>query len=170
MIKKTGMRIFSEKYPRGIRVAGLILSKDKKRIILIERYKQGRHYFVFPGGGVEETDVTKRGALLREIKEETNSLTKIVSQPYRLEVKGHSKQIFYICEHIKGKPLVIGEEKKKQNHNDKYTAKWFLIKNLDKMTVYPVEIKDWLLNDLASGYWQKRVLRVSSFDLLKKLN
>ncbi len=33
--------------------AGIILIEDGK-LALMERHKQGRHYFAFPGGGVDE--------------------------------------------------------------------------------------------------------------------
>ncbi|KUK83627.1 MAG: Uncharacterized protein XD98_0292 [Microgenomates bacterium 39_6] len=161
------MRITSKTYPKGTRIVGVILSKDKKKVILVERYKNGRHYYVFPGGGLEGSDKTEKDALLREIKEETNTLIKIISQPYKLKIKGHSRQIFYICQHLEGVPLVVGEERKKQNKNDRYIAKWISVEKLIKKKVYPLEVRDWLLEDLKNNRWQKRILALSSFDYLK---
>jgi len=161
------MRMTNKIYPRGTRVVGVILSKDKERIILIERHKNGRHYYVFPGGGLENSDKTERDALLREIKEETNTLVKIIGQPYKLKIKGHSKQIFYICQHLGGVPLVVGEERKRQNKNDQYIAKWIPVEKLTQKKAYPLEVRDWLLKDLKNNRWQKRTLTLSSFDSLK---
>lgn len=161
------MRITNKIYPRGTRIVGVILSKDKKKVILVERYKSGRHYYVFPGGGLENSDKTKKDALLREIKEETNTSIKIISQPYKLKIRGHSKQIFYICQHLEGAPLMVGEERKKQNKNDRYIAKWFPVEKLAETVVYPLEVRDWLLKDLKNNRWQKRILILSSFDYLK---
>lgn len=161
------MRITNKIYPRGTRIVGVILSKDKKKVILVERYKSGRHYYVFPGGGLENSDKTKKDALLREIKEETNTSIKIISQPYKLKIRGHSKQIFYICQHLGGAPLVVGEERKKQNKNDQYIAKWISVERLTQKKVYPLEVRDWLLKDLNNNRWQKRILTLSSFDYLK---
>ncbi len=161
------MRITNKIYPRGTRVVGVILSKDKGKVVLIERYKDGRHYYVFPGGGLESSDKTKKDALLREVKEETNTSIKIISQPYKLKIKGHSRQVFYICQHLKGVPLVVGEERKKQNKNDQYIAKWIPVEKLTQKKVYPLEVRDWLLKDLKNNRWQKRILTLSSFDYLK---
>ena len=161
------MRITSKFYPKGTKIVGVILSKDKKKVILIERYKNGRHYYVFPGGGLENSDKTKKDALLREIKEETNTSIKIISQPYKLKIKGHSRQIFYICQHLGGAPLVVGEERERQNKNDQYIAKWFPVEKLAETVVYPLEVRDWLLKDLKNNRWQKRILTLSSFDYLK---
>jgi len=161
------MRIISKAYPRGTRVVGIILSKNKREVILIERYKNGRHYYVFPGGGLESSDKTKKDALLREIKEETNTVVEIVNQPYELKIKGHSRQIFYICQHLEGVPLLVGEEKRRQSGNDQYVPKWIPIEELAQKKAYPLEVRDWLLEDLGNNRWQKRILTLLSFDCLR---
>jgi len=63
-------RISLKNHQRGIRVTAIILSQDKEKIVQIERRKNKRHYFVFPGGGLETTDKNKQKALPREIKKE----------------------------------------------------------------------------------------------------
>lgn len=50
------------------RVRAIIV--DEGRIALIERHRDGRRYFVFPGGGVEAGE-SPRDALVRELREET---------------------------------------------------------------------------------------------------
>jgi len=161
-------KISLKNYPRGIRLAAIILSQDKEKVVLIKRYKSKRHYFVFPGGGLETTDKNKKEALLREIKEETNLSVEIISQPYQLNILGHSQQFFYICKHLKGNPAIIGEEKERQNNNNQYAVGWFPVKDLNKITLYPLEIRDWLLDDLTHRRWQKRKITVPSFEAPKK--
>ena len=56
------------------RVAAVIIKERK--ILLMHRIKDGREYFVFPGGGVEENE-SLESALVREIKEEFNIDIKI---------------------------------------------------------------------------------------------
>lgn len=161
------MRIIKKKYPKGIKVVGLILSKERDKIILIERYKEGRHYFVFPGGGIEDFDKNKKEALRREILEETNVKIKILTQPYELRIKGHTKQLFYICEYFSGALQLIGEELLKQSEKDRYLPAWFEFSNILSQNVYPLEVRDWLVEDLRNSKWQKRVLKLDSFDKLK---
>ncbi|MBP8591395.1 NUDIX domain-containing protein [Candidatus Shapirobacteria bacterium] len=160
-------RIYFENYPRGFRIAGIIFSKSGESVALIERYKDGRHYFVFPGGGMETTDRSKKDALLREIKEETNLFVKVISQPYQIDILGHSRQFFYICRHAEGELSIVGEEEGKQSANYQYLIGWFPMADLRKKKVYPLEVRDWLLEDFSSGYWRKRKMKVSSFDFLK---
>jgi 8-oxo-dGTP diphosphatase len=51
------------------RVSGIIIKEGK--ILLIRRVKEGREYFVFPGGGVEDNESVEE-ALVRELKEEAS--------------------------------------------------------------------------------------------------
>jgi len=152
------MRITSKKFPRGLKVVGLILNRQKDKILLIERFNNGRHYYVFPGGGVENTDKTPEKALEREIKEETNVEINILGQFYELQILGHNRQLVYICEYISGDLMVTGEEKNKQNKTDKYIPTWFKVSQLSSINVFPEEIKNWLLDDLKRDRWSKKRL------------
>ena len=53
---------------RRERVAAILIQGDA--IALIERHRMGKHYFVFPGGGVEAGENFVE-ALVREMEEET---------------------------------------------------------------------------------------------------
>jgi len=56
------------------RAAVILIQNDK--IVLIERHRSGRHYFVFPGGKIEAGE-TPAIAAQREIKEELGLEVKI---------------------------------------------------------------------------------------------
>lgn len=156
------MRKTYEKYPKGIRVAGIVLSHDQKRIVLLERLKEGRHFWVFPGGGFEDTDTNEEAALLRELHEETNAKVHVIKQSYTLDVAGHSKQLFYICEYISGELQVIGEEAEKHNENDQYYVRWYDVDELNTLSVFPLEVRDWIVDDLRSGQWSTHKLLLES--------
>lgn len=95
-----------------VRVSAIIISNNK--ILLIHRKKEGREYWVFPGGGVEEGE-TNEQALIREVKEETN-----------LDVTGVKSAFdnFYYCDVEFGKPELGSPEKLKLNADDWYQPEW----------------------------------------------
>lgn len=57
------------RYSQGprVRVAAVIIRHDS--VLLVEHLKEGRHYFLLPGGGVDQGE-TLQEALLRELREE----------------------------------------------------------------------------------------------------
>lgn len=55
--------------------SGIILIEDNK-LALIERHRAGRHYFIFPGGGIDEGE-TPQQAAVREAEEELGILVEI---------------------------------------------------------------------------------------------
>lgn len=51
-----------------VRAVAILIEGD--RVALIERHRSGRHYFTFPGGGVDAGE-TPEQAVVREMEEET---------------------------------------------------------------------------------------------------
>lgn len=106
-----------------VRVAGVIIKDDK--ILLMGRVKNGREYFVFPGGAVEEGE-TLKDALAREIKEELN----LDAKPDRLLVEMvnlayQQKEYYYLVKDFHGEVALGGEEKETMNKDDQYYPQWF---------------------------------------------
>ena len=52
-----------------VRVSAIIIKNNE--ILLMHRKKNGEEYWVFPGGGVEDTEKAEQ-AIIREVTEETN--------------------------------------------------------------------------------------------------
>jgi len=63
--------------------SGIVLVEDGK-VALIERYRNGTHYYVFPGGGVDEGE-TPEGAAVREMEEETGLRVAVKRNPFWVE-------------------------------------------------------------------------------------
>lgn len=162
------MRTTTNNFPKGIRVSGLILSPDHKKIILMERYKDSRHFYAFPGGGFEDIDKSYAKALKREIHEETNAEIKNEERVYELDIIGHSKQFFYVCESSSETLSLVGEEKDKNSEADRYIPAWFHIGDLPNMLIFPIEIRDWLVSDLQKGSFTHHQELFQSTDMLRK--
>lgn len=76
-----------------------ILIKDKK-IVLIKRIREGKVYYVFPGGGIE-TGETPEQATIREAYEELGVNIEIKEYFQKVHYKG--TQYYFIADVIEGK-------------------------------------------------------------------
>lgn len=86
------------------RVRGIIINDGK--IVLIERVKGDKTYYIFPGGGVEEGETILQ-ALHREIKEELGVKVSIGEKFAEERHKSHDGKEevvndFYFCKEIGG--------------------------------------------------------------------
>jgi len=151
------------------RVAGIIIRGSK--ILLMWRKKLGKEYYVFPGGHPEKKEKLK-DALIREINEETTITIKIIKKIYTHIYTDGSKGIYYLCEYKRGVPKLGPSIEKARNRTgiDLYKPEWKNIKDLNKLLVYPMEIRDWLISDIKNGFKQTpRMETVNPNDLREKL-
>jgi ADP-ribose pyrophosphatase YjhB (NUDIX family) len=83
------------------RVRGILI-KDRERILLIKRVRPGSEpYWVFPGGGLENTDESLEAALGREILEELAgaiSIKKLVKVREVQSNDGIVIESFFLCD------------------------------------------------------------------------
>lgn len=146
-----------------IRAVAIII-KDKN-ILVMFRKNQGKEYYVFPGGGVEKNETIEE-AVLREVKEETTLDVKVNKLLYHHHYINDSDQFFYLCSYISGFPK-IGEANEKEemikNNSDFYRPMWTKMDDLKKLLLYPLEIRDWLLEDFKNNF--KDVPREASMEV-----
>jgi 8-oxo-dGTP diphosphatase len=100
------------------RPVGIII-KDGA-ILLIRRIKNGRNFYVFPGGGLEPNESLEEG-LKREIKEEAGLDVKKAEFLFEIKVqlpdnpiKGYQNEHYFLIEKYSGKPELGGPEKKNE--------------------------------------------------------
>jgi 8-oxo-dGTP diphosphatase len=79
--------------------AGVVLIENGN-VALIERHRAGRHYYVFPGGGVD-TGETPEQATIREMEEETGLRVTIRRKLAEVHF-GPSEQLYYLVDRIDG--------------------------------------------------------------------
>jgi 8-oxo-dGTP diphosphatase len=137
---------------KHIRAVAIVI-KDTE-ILLMWRKSKGKEYYVLPGGGVEVNENVEE-AVLREVKEETTLDVKIEKLLYHHHYINHSDQFFYLCSYLGGTPMLGDanerEDMRKEN-NEYYQPLWIKLDDLDKLLLYPLEIRDWLIEDVASGF------------------
>lgn len=132
------------------RVRAIIIDDDK--LLIIKRVKKDSVYFVFPGGGVEESDKDKKTALIRECKEElgvdVEVLELIIKNSFFRKDEGEQREYFYKCNIIGGK-LGTGDGPEFQENSDyegTHELEWIKISELGNFDIRPVEVKTELFN------------------------
>lgn len=119
----------------NIRVSAIILRDNK--ILLIHRKKNGEEYWVFPGGGVEDTETIEEG-IVREVKEETNLDVLKHTLIFNAHNESSNKEEpFFLCEVSSGEVEIIGEEKDRNNSENWYQLEWVELSNLQNIWLVP---------------------------------
>lgn len=129
-----------------MRAGAIILDKNTNKILLIHRFFRGREYYVFPGGGVEEGESVEEAAV-REIKEETGldaEIDKKLCEFYN----EFDKRInhFFLITKFNGKVELGGPEAERNSEEDKYILEWHNIHELEKLPLFPEEMKQFINN------------------------
>jgi len=107
-----------------------IIIKDNK-ILLMRRLKDGREFYVFPGGRAK-TKESFEAAVKRVIKEEFNIEIKIETFLFREENKGKT-EFYFLVRDFEGEPLISGEERQVINENNQFCLEWKSLKNLEEL-------------------------------------
>lgn len=110
--------------------------------LLIHRRKSDAEYWVFPGGGVEESDETPTAALERECLEELGVLVEVGELVLELSEDG-SQQNFYCCT-ITGGELGSGtgpEYQPGSGYRGSYALEWVPRAEALAIDVRPVEAR-----------------------------
>ncbi len=138
--------------PLRVRVAGFVI-KDNS-ILLMRRINRGKEYWVFPGGGKEKDEELKE-TVVREFMEETSIKIEPIKILYHVTSDVGGQNYFYDCKYISGdvKLGVDSEEYMEMKEgNEVYEPMWIAIDRLPKLLLYPLEIRDILIEDLKNGF------------------
>ncbi len=134
------------------RVRAIVIHGGK--VLLIQRIKENEEYWVFPGGGVEETDENIEDALIRECMEELGIKVKVgrlfCSNQIELQGKGR-REIFFFCEQIGG---VLGagtgpEYQTSSKYKGTYSLEWINLERLSLLDVRPKYVLQKLLKEVG---------------------
>jgi 8-oxo-dGTP diphosphatase len=140
---------------KAARAAAIILRN--KSILLMYRNKGGKTYYVLPGGTVEAGEEPEE-AVLREVLEETSLQVHLVRLLYHIQITDDAickDEYYYLCDYVSGIPQIQHdaiEQERMKSGTSYYELKWVKLEDIEKLLVYPLEIRDWLLHDLQNDF------------------
>ena len=123
---------------------GVIIVKNGK-ILLIHRLKDGRDFWVVPGGSVEEGESLEEAGR-REIKEETSLDVEIGEKLWEYENDyygdGVRKEHYFLASKVSDEELVFtGNELTWAPKQDKYQPEWVVLDKIKDINLVPEEVK-----------------------------
>ena len=135
----------------------MILIK-KGKIALIERHRSGQHYFILPGGQVEDSE-SLREALVREAKEELG--LDVRAGELVAVVSFHDKPQYYYTVEVTGGEFGNGNGPEMLGlyppENGSYEAIWMPVKKLRHIDLRPSPLIK-LIEEAETGAWPQQPL------------
>ena len=141
--------------------AGIVLIEEDK-VALIERHRAGMHYFVFPGGGVDEGETPEQGAV-REAMEELG-VEVAIQQKVAIIHFGESTQIYFLAKRVGGEfGTGTGEEYTDSDPEDPtegiYIPVWMPIEELPHQEkVFPEHLAKLVVRSGTEGWSSEAVV------------
>jgi len=129
----------------GIRASAIIIKNNQ--VLLMHRKKEGKEYWTFPGGGIEDGEIGEE-AVAREVKEETGLTCVKIKKAFEVETfEGSNLHPYYFCEAENGQPELGGPEAERNSLDNWYQLEWISLSNVEKIYLLPETAKVKLLND-----------------------
>lgn len=132
-----------------MRARVIIYNPKLDSILLIHRKKNGRDYWVIPGGGAKNQETPTQTAI-REIKEELDLdfVPQELSSIFEIAEEDEVQKVFFAETHIIKAPTINGEELNRSNKNNIYLPTWVKLNAIAKINLLPLEGKRKLQNYL----------------------
>jgi 8-oxo-dGTP pyrophosphatase MutT (NUDIX family) len=138
------------------RVTLLIVDGDK--ILLIHRLRNGREYYIMPGGGVEEGETAVEAAH-REAAEETGLTIELGEmlweRPFATTVENgdviKQMEYAYLITRFSGTLCLSGPEFQRQSATNRYQLDWVPFSNFPETLVYPGGLDKSMIWDAVNG-------------------
>ena len=145
--------------------AGVVLIEDGK-VALIERNRAGKHYYVFPGGGVDKGETPEQAAA-REMEEETGLRVSVGRKLAEIHFD-LSEQVYYLVHRLDGEfGTGTGEEFTDSDPDDPtegiYVPVWMSLEELPQHdNVYPADVAALVLTAIEAG-WPEEPIVVAEY-------
>ena len=129
-----------------MRARVILYNKENKAVLLIHRFKNGRNYWVIPGGGAKGNETPVETAI-REINEELSIQLKPAALNQLFEYKSQEDEHFFYAEiYFIAAPEISGEEKERSNNANVYQPDWVAVKDLTQINLMPPKIACKIIN------------------------
>jgi 8-oxo-dGTP diphosphatase len=123
------------------------------KLLLMERWRDGLHYFSIPGGGIEDGETPEQTAV-REVAEETTISISIVREVVQLHVGDIVHHIF-LADYLSGTPhlAVDSEESHIAHTHNRFLPDWVDVAQFSTVPLnYWEPLRDVLVNGLENGF------------------
>lgn len=131
----------------NIQARGIIIKEDK--VMLMFRRKNGKEYYVFPGGHMQVGEQPLETAI-REVNEETTVVSQnwlpVFEFKYRFEKENEEIEYYFIAYWKSGTPTLSGEESRRSTELNYYEPMWVEIEKLKDINIVPLRAKEWVMN------------------------
>lgn len=125
------------------RAAALIVKEGQ--VLLIERHKQGEHYFVLPGGGIESGE-SAEVAVKRELSEELGVSVTALSL---LGIVDAGRLVHLFDAMVAAKPEPSWQEMHLVKSDNTYLVCWRPIDQLSNLDLRPRDVRNYLIAHLS---------------------
>ncbi|MCB8967044.1 MAG: NUDIX domain-containing protein [Ardenticatenaceae bacterium] len=127
--------------------ASLVIVRDEM-MLLIYRYRNGRSYYILPGGGVEPGESLAEAAV-REAAEETSLQVVLGPQLWQRELEEQIETAFLITQ-FEGTPRLGDPEFLRQSPDNLYRLEWVPFAEVNELIRYPAPV-EWGAIEAALG-------------------
>lgn len=143
--------------------AGIILIEENK-LALMERHRQERHYFSFPGGGIDEGE-TPEEAAIREAKEELG-IEVVIVQKIAEVIFRKNHQHYFLAKRISGEfGTGIGEEYGEYDPaHGTFNPLWMHLEEVLTQNVLPLKLAQVVVQGAHEGWSAEPVIIIETSD------
>lgn len=139
--------------PRQVTARAVVYNAESQ-LLLMERRKEGRHYFTLSGGHVEPGETAEQ-AVVREVLEETGITIEVTRLLYKSIDIYHQDQHIFLCRYISGQPALPEQSPEyiiDQRLSQLHRPGWFSVDALIGQQVFPLGLLEFLAEDKLLNY------------------
>jgi 8-oxo-dGTP pyrophosphatase MutT (NUDIX family) len=123
------------------------------RLLLMERWRDGLHYFSIPGGGIESGESAEQAAV-RELYEETSLTVELIRPVFEMH-DGDVIHHIFLAKYISGEPHLPdhAEEAAHMHENNRFKPGWVPLETIAELPfIYWEPLRQPLVNALQNGF------------------